>query len=107
MNINELQIADALFLIGIVGCSMIILQRDFKHASIFLRAAVVVFMISAWGQAMWLLGVWQPTDAGFPWPRVTFDGTLFLTSSGRVLWSEKSRLRHFESVISARLKKGL
>lgn len=89
--IHDLQLADAGFLIGLVFCTIVVLQRDLRQASLFLRSAIVLFMIAAWGQAMWLLGVWEPSDAGFPWPRTVFDGSLFLTTLARVLSPEKSR----------------
>lgn len=82
--IQYLQVTDAVLLMGCSLCTMFVLVRDFHHGPIVMRMALVLFGISAWAQAMWMLGAWLPNAAGFPLPRLVFDGSLFLASMTRV-----------------------
>lgn len=84
LGLRCMQLLDATFLIGCFLLTVVILQRDFKNAHLLIRCVISLFALLAFMQAMWLLGFWVPGAAGFPWPRVTLDGALFLSCLTRV-----------------------
>lgn len=83
MTETMMQIDAALLIL----CSMniaILLCEDPAYRSFGPAALMTYFGATVFLQAMWLLGVWVPGVAGFPWPRISCDVGLFAISAWRV-----------------------
>jgi len=89
MSAHHLQMLDASCLIGCALVGIVLVQRDFHDAPGPVRASFLWFSFACWAQAMWLLGVWIPTDAGYPWPRTLLDGSLLVASLARLFYRTK------------------
>lgn len=73
---------DAFSLITMALCSIILVCHD-RTLSFFGRFAVCFAGAMCFAQSMWLLGVWVPGNAGYPWPRVTLDTALAVAAVTR------------------------
>lgn len=96
-----MQQTDAALLLFMSGCVMFLICEDkYSAEHRWLRAALALFGFLSFAQAMWLLGVWQPSRAGYPWPRLSLDGSVAILSLIRVVFvvriitDRRSRLRH-------------
>lgn len=77
MNAISLMHVDAVLLILASLCLGILICAD-RVFQPFLPAVIAAAIGgTAFLQAMWLLGVWIPGAAGYPWPRLSFDVAFF------------------------------
>lgn len=67
---------DAILLITTTLAILVILAEDSWFQGIVPRTVGVGAGMFAFGQAMWLLGVWVPGASGFPVPRIGYDGAI-------------------------------
>ena len=84
MTITNFMQADAFCLLIMTVCSLILAQEDGSLTSLT-RIPVLIVGLAAFGQAMWLLGIWVPSSVGYPWPRLVFDGSLTLAAVSRTI----------------------
>lgn len=91
--VGIMQLLDATFLILTVCCALVLLAEDPFYCTsrrqwrcIIRRAALVGLGIGSFSQAAWLLGVWVPGVAGYPWPRLTLDACMFFLFASRALY---------------------
>lgn len=82
MNTLWLMYIDAAVLILSAVCIGVLICADAYFRPIVPATILAALGGTAFLQAMWLLGVWIPGSAGYPWPRLGFDVALFLI----VLW---------------------
>lgn len=76
--------ADAVLIVMIALCCGIVVCED-RDQSFVPKLALVVLAIALCFQAAWLLGIWIPGVAGYPWPRLSVDFALFVLAVWRVL----------------------
>lgn len=77
--------ADAVLLVLIALCCAILVCESRDCDGFFPRAMLVVFACVLCLQSAWLLGIWIPGVAGYPWPRLSVDFALFVLAVWRVL----------------------
>lgn len=88
-------IIDAFFMVLISLSLFILLAEDCWFARWPMRPIGVAFGLSAFSQAMWLLGIWVPSSSGFPLPRIVFDCLLFAIVAVRVFAVLAQKYRTF------------
>lgn len=90
-----MQRTDAALLFLVAFCTVISLCEDRQYAhNFFMRLALAGLGFCCAAQAFWLLGVWRPSSAGFPWPRLSFDAMLALCAVLRSRLVLRSRRRN-------------
>jgi hypothetical protein len=75
---------DAALLILISLCSMILAQED-GSLTWWTRIPVLLVGAFSFAQALWLLGIWIPSAAGYPWPRLTLDTSFAIAAVSRTI----------------------
>lgn len=86
---------DALSLLIMMVSSIIVVCHD-RTLGFFSRATVCFAGAMCFAQAMWLLGIWEPSAAGYPLPRLLLDISLAVAVLGRtrVVLVEHYRRHH-------------
>lgn len=83
--ISELMMqADAVLLVLVALCCAIIVCED-RDQAFLPKLALVALACALTFQAAWLLGIWIPGVAGYPWPRLSVDFAMFVLAVWRVL----------------------
>src|SRR5882672_12942037 len=73
--------------IVLVACSLllsILLCEDRLYRPILPAILMALLALTQFLQAMWLLGIWIPGTAGYPWPRLSIDLLMMLVLVWRV-----------------------
>lgn len=78
---NFMQI-DATLLLFISFCCLILAQED-GSLTWWTRIPVLIVGAFSFAQSLWLLGLWIPSAAGYPWPRVMLDASFAFASISR------------------------
>lgn len=69
--------ADAVLLVMIALCCGVVVCED-RSQHFLPKLGFVALACMSCFQAAWLLGIWSPGAAGYPWPRLSFDFVLFV-----------------------------
>ena len=94
-----MQQLDAFLLFLTAAAVLFLLSEDKTFGNFWLRLVLVLFGFFSFSQGMWLIGIWKPGSAGYPWPRVMLDTTIALLAVARVVQVWKlaqngHRIRH-------------
>lgn len=75
-TITLMQIDAALLILAAMGIATLVCA-DQVFRPIVPAIPLALIGGTSFLQAMWLLGVWVPGAAGYPWPRLGFDAAFF------------------------------
>lgn len=91
---------DAILLIIVALAIFVIIVEDDYYDAFLPRILASAAGICAFGQAMWLLGVWVPGASGFPTPRIGFDAMIALLAVLRAC-----RIARLSSAVRKQIKR--